>query len=163
MVMHVLVGANVPAVRLGRLRNGQVERVQLDKLVADGRSILIGVPGAFTPVCSKEHVPDFIAQADRLRAGGFRNFLCIVANDPFVVAAWADQIDPEGKVTFLSDGNLDLADQLGVRMRDASLFLGSRSQRYMMVVRDGVIDHFAVEKTILAVTCTRPREDYLQI
>lgn len=163
MFSPILIGGKVPEVWLGELHQGSVRRAFLPSLVQSGKAIMVGVPGAFTPVCSREHVPDFVLQAHRLRASGFETILCVVANDPFAVDAWAKQVDPEGKIRFVSDGNLDLATELGVKMRDTELFLGTRAQRYLMLTLDGIIQRFTVEKSILAVTCTRARDSYVAL
>lgn len=162
-MVNIVNGSIIPGVWMGVLNDGVVEKVYLPTVLGLGRSILVGVPGAFTPVCSQEHVPDFVANADRLRANGFEHIVCVVANDPFVMAAWAAQVDPKGKITFLSDGNLDLANKLGVKIREPDLFLGQRAQRYLLTARGGVIERLTVENSILAITCTRARDGYVAL
>jgi peroxiredoxin len=123
---------------------------------------VIGVPGAFTPVCSEEHVPGLVANADKLRKWGFRQIVCIVASDPFATDAWAKLMDPQGKVRFVSDGNLDFAREFGLIVHEHKLVLGDRSERYLFAVRDGVIEVFRLEQRITDYSCTASDDFVLQ-
>jgi len=143
---------------LAHLVDGAVEFVSTRALFAKRKSIVVGVPGAFTPVCTRQHVPDFIRNADKFRASGYDHLVCVAANDPFVVAAWAATIDPKGKLSYFADGNLKLARALGLLCREEALGLGERSQRYLMMVDDGVITRLRVEPSILVFTCTGSEE-----
>src|SRR4051794_70069 len=99
------VGGRGPDVALGYLADGVIKSVRTPELFAGKKSIVIGVPGAFTPVCTNEHVPDFVRHADEFRSSGYQQLLCIAPNDPFVISAWSLVIDPERKLRFLADGN----------------------------------------------------------
>jgi len=135
---------------------GEIESVALERQLQGRKVLLLGVPGAFTPVCTTEHVPELVAHADRLKASGIDRIFCIATNDPWSIALWAEQLDPEGKVEFLSDGNLDFGRALGLTTREPEVFLGERSRRFLMVTEDVVIRHLVVEPNSLALTCTRP-------
>lgn len=139
MSKDVVLGGKIPNVNFGYLDEGQVRSISARKVFEYHRAIVLGVPGAFTPSCTQLYVPDFIRNAARLRASGFSELICIVPNDPFVVKAWADMLDPQRKLTFLSDGNLDFATALGMTSHDRQLFGGKRCERYLMTVEDGVI------------------------
>jgi peroxiredoxin len=105
---------------------------------------LFGVPGAFTPTCSARHLPSYVDKAGELKGKGIDEIACISVNDPFVMAAWG-QRDANEDITMLSDGNGDFADATGLGM-DASKFgMGKRSQRYSMIVDDGVVEQLNVE------------------
>jgi glutaredoxin/glutathione-dependent peroxiredoxin len=106
---------------------------------------LFAVPGAFTPTCSARHLPSFVEKAGDLRAKGVEEIACVSVNDPFVMAAWGSSAGSED-ITMLSDGNGAFAEALGLEM-DASAFgMGKRSQRYSMLVDDGVVQQINVEQ-----------------
>lgn len=149
-----LVGERVPSVNLGYLENGSVCIVDTLSLFSGVRSVVMGVPGAFTPVCSRQHVPDFVASADDIKASGVTQLICIAPNDPFTIEAWREQVDPDCKIRFLSDGNLEFCRALRLHDVYESLFLGERSMRYLLIVRDGVISHVRVDPDVLTYECT---------
>lgn len=111
-----------------------------------GRKVaLFAVPGAYTPTCSAKHLPSYVEKAADLRAKGVAEIACTSVNDPFVMAAWNKEQGSED-ITMIADGNGQLADALGLTM-DASKFgMGSvRSQRYSMIVNDGVVEQLNLE------------------
>ena len=106
---------------------------------------LFAVPGAFTPTCSARHLPSFVDKAGELKGKGVDEIACVSVNDPFVMAAWG-QSAGSADITMLSDGNGQFAEALGLAM-DASKFgMGKRSQRYSMIVDDGVVERLNVEE-----------------
>jgi len=105
---------------------------------------LFAVPGAFTPTCSARHLPSYVEKAGELKGKGVDEIACISVNDPFVMAAWG-KADGSDDITMISDGNGEFADAVGLSM-DASKFgMGKRSQRYSMVVNDGIVEQVNVE------------------
>lgn len=158
MIIPARVGQRVPDAMLAEMRDGVPAPVHTEALFSGRAAVVLGVPGAFSPVCSQRHLPDFIANAERLKASGLGHLFCIAPNDPWVLEQWARQIDPEGKVRFLSDGNLDFTRRMGLQARHEHLHLGDRSQRYTMIVRNAVIEKLAVESNILDYTCARSSE-----
>lgn len=155
MIASIRQGQRLPPVTFAELRNGAIATVRLEPLLAGKRSLLIGVPGAFTPICSERHIPQFIEAADGLRKAGFAQLLVIAPSDPFTLAAWAEQMDPQRKLRFLSDGNLEFTRKTGMTSHETALFLGERGRRYTMVVKDAVVERLNVETSVLNVTCTR--------
>ncbi len=147
-------GRRVPDAPLGELYGDEIATVRTETLFLGVRAVVIGVPGAFTPMCTKQHLPDFIANAPKLRAAGFGLIACIAPNDPWTLARWAQDLDPGGAVRFLSDGNLAFTRALGLSARGDSLFLGERSQRYVMTLNGAVIEKLRVEDNILDLSCT---------
>jgi 2-Cys peroxiredoxin 5 len=141
---------------------GALQTIEAAQVFAKERVVTIGVPGAFTPICTKQHVPDFIRNAERLKNSGFSKLVCIAANDPFVLDEWARQLDPNREIQFLADGNLSFSRSLGLASKMPSLLLGERSERFMMITQDGVIQHFRIEPNVLTFSCTRA-EDALQM
>ena len=108
------------------------------------RIALFAVPGAFTPTCSARHLPSYVEKADELKKNGVDEIACISVNDPFVMAAWG-QRDGSDDITMLADGNGDFADSTGLTMDGSKFGLGKRSQRYSMIVDDGVVEQLNVE------------------
>lgn len=148
-------GWRVPDVALGELKDDEIVTVRTPTLFGGKRVAVIGVPGAFTPVCTTQHLPGFIANAKALRASGFEQLACVAPNDPWTVRRWADALDPGGAIRFLSDGNHAFVRALGLKTREETWFLGDCSKRYVMIVHRGVIERIQVEASVVNVTCTR--------
>ena len=115
------------------------------KETAGKRIAIFGLPGAFTPTCSAQHVPGFVKLADDLRAAGVDQIWCISVNDAFVMGAWGREQQCGGKVRMMADGNGDFARATGLTMDLTARGLGLRSQRYSMLVGDGVVRTLNVE------------------
>jgi glutaredoxin/glutathione-dependent peroxiredoxin len=108
------------------------------------RVALFAVPGAFTPTCSARHLPSYVDKADELKAKGIDEIACISVNDPFVMAAWG-QRDGSDDITMIADGNGEFAQAIGLTMDGSKFGLGQRSQRYSMIVDDGIVEQLNVE------------------
>jgi peroxiredoxin len=108
------------------------------------RVALFAVPGAFTPTCSARHLPSFVEKAGELKAKGIDEIAGISVNDPFVMQAWNER-DGSADITMLADGNGAFAEAVGLEMDGSKFGLGKRSQRYSMIVDDGVIEQLNVE------------------
>ena len=112
-----------------------------------GRTVaLFSVPGAFTPTCSARHLPGFVEKADELKSKGVDEIACTAVNDAFVMQAWSEQGGAADKVTMLADGNGDFAKATGLTMDGAKFGMGTRGQRFSMVVEDGVVKQLNVEE-----------------
>jgi peroxiredoxin len=105
---------------------------------------LFAVPGAFTPTCSARHLPSYVEKASELKGKGIDEIACISVNDPFVMSAWG-QRDGSEDITMLADGNGAFADAVGLEMDGSKFGMGKRSQRYSMIVDDGVVEQLNVE------------------
>ena len=108
------------------------------------RVALFAVPGAFTPTCSARHLPSYVEKASELKGKGVDEIACISVNDPFVMSAW-NQRDGSHDITMLADGNGEFTDALGLAFDGSKFGMGKRSQRYSMVVNDGVVEQLNVE------------------
>ena len=115
------------------------------KEAAGKRIAVFGLPGAFTPTCSAQHVPGFVKLADELKAAGVDEIWCISVNDAFVMGAWGREQQCGGKVRMMADGNGDFARATGLTLDLTARGLGQRSQRYSMLVGDGVVRTLNVE------------------
>jgi len=111
---------------------------------AGKRVALFAVPGAFTPTCSAKHLPSYVEKAKDLKGKGIDEIACISVNDPFVMGAWG-KADGSDDITMLADGNGDFAEAVGLTMDGSKFGLGKRSQRYSMIVNDGVVEQLNVE------------------
>jgi peroxiredoxin len=149
------IGQPIPEIALGYIEKGTVRSISTTEFFSGGKTLAIGVSGAFMPVCSGQHVPEFVKSTYKLRMAGYAKLVCIVPNDPFVALAWSREVDPDGNLVFLSDGNLDLARALGVTKRVASIFIGERPEHYMMITEKGYVRRFRVEPDLLTLSCTR--------
>lgn len=119
--------------------------VAASELLGKGRVVLFAVPGAFTPTCSVSHLPGFVERSDQLAARGVDRIVCMAVNDIFVMDAWGKSANVDDKVVMAADGNGDYAQALGLQM-DASAFgMGTRSQRFAMVIQDGRVEQLLVE------------------
>ena len=108
--------------------------------------VLFAVPGAFTPTCSLKHLPGFVEKAEEIRKKGVDEIACLSVNDAFVMGAWGEQQKATGKVRMLADGNGDFTKAIGLQLDGSGFGMGSRSQRYAMIVDDGKVKELLVEK-----------------
>ena len=112
---------------------------------AGKRVALFAVPGAFTPTCSARHLPSYVEKASELKGKGIDEIACISVNDPFVMAAWG-QRDGSNDITMLADGNGAFSDAVGLSFDGSQFGMGKRSQRYSMIVNDGIVEQVNVEQ-----------------
>ena len=142
--MAINVGDRLPDVSLTVATPDGPEQTTSTDFFAGRRVALFAVPGAYTPTCSARHLPSYVEKASELKAKGVDDIACISVNDPFVMSAW-NKSDGSEDITMLADGNGAFADAIGLSM-DASKFgMGKRSQRYSMLINDGVVEQLNVE------------------
>jgi peroxiredoxin len=110
------------------------------------RIVMFGVPGAFTPTCSAKHVPSYLQNLDKLRERGVHEVWCIAVNDAFVMGAWGKDQKADGKVRMMADGSATYTKALGLELDLVPRGMGVRSQRYAMLVEDGVVKALNVEQ-----------------
>lgn len=143
--MTITVGAPVPAITLKVVTAGTVEPKSVAELFATGRHVVFSVPGAFTPTCSAKHLPGFVAKLDDLKAKGIASVACLAVNDAFVMKAWAER-DGSPDILMLADGNAELATALGLTLDASGFGMGTRSQRFAMVINNGTIESLFIEE-----------------
>jgi peroxiredoxin len=107
---------------------------------------LFAVPGAYTPTCSKQHLPGYVQKFDELKSKGFDAVACTAVNDIFVLSAWSAANGADGKILMLADGSADFAKKVGLDIDLTARGLGVRSRRYSMIVEDGVVKSLNVEE-----------------
>ena len=142
--MTINVGDRLPDVTLTVATPDGPEQTTTGEFFGGRRVALFAGPGAYTPTCSARHLPSYVDKASDLKAKGVDEIACISVNDPFVMSAWG-KADGSSDITMIADGNGAFADAVGLSM-DASKFgMGKRSQRYSMLVNDGVVEQLNVE------------------
>ncbi|MES2742801.1 MAG: peroxiredoxin [Pseudomonadota bacterium] len=119
---------------------------QVDQIVKGKTIAIFGLPGAFTPTCSAQHVPGYVRHAAQLKAGGVDEIWCISVNDAFVMGAWGRDQKATGIVRMMADGNAAYSKALGLDADFSKFNMGTRSQRYSMLVVDGVVTQLNVEQ-----------------
>lgn len=143
--MTIKVGDRIPDVPLTIATPDGPQATTSGDYFAGKKVALFAVPGAYTPTCSARHLPSFVEKAAELKAKGVDEIACTSVNDAFVMSAW-NQAQGSDDITMLADGNGQFAEALGLAM-DASKFgMGKRSQRYSMVINDGVVEQLNVEE-----------------
>ena len=144
--MAIKVGDKVPSVTLRHLNDdGTVNAVPSDDYFKGKKVAVFGLPGAYTRTCSSRHLPGYVANSAALKAKGIDEIACVSVNDAFVMGAWGREHSAGGKVTMLGDGSCELTQALGLTVDRVSAGMGIRSQRYSMVVEDGVVKELNVE------------------
>ena len=143
--MTIKVGDRLPDVQLSLATPEGPVPVKSGEFFAGKRIALFAVPGAYTPTCSARHLPSFVEKAAELKAKGIDEIVGTSVNDAFVMGAW-NQAQGSEDITMLADGNGELAKGLGLEMDGSKFGMGQRSQRYSMVVNDGVVEQLNVEE-----------------
>jgi peroxiredoxin len=142
--MTIKVGDRLPDVSLTIAEADGPKPTTTGEYFGGKRVALFAVPGAFTPTCSARHLPSYVEKAGDLKGQGVDEIACISVNDPFVMAAWG-QRDGSSDITMHADGNGEFAEATGLTMDGSKFGLGQRSQRYSMIVNDGVVEQLNVE------------------
>lgn len=143
--MTIKVGDKIPAATLTKVTANGPEAVSTTDYFAGKRVALFSVPGAFTPTCSARHLPGFVEKAADLKAKGIDEIASTAVNDAFVMGAWAKAGSAES-ITMLSDGNAEFVKALGLTMDGSKFGMGTRGQRFSMVVNDGTVEALHVEE-----------------
>jgi peroxiredoxin len=144
--MTIKVGDKVPSATFMEMQGGKPAPVSSDSLFAGKKVALFALPGAFTPTCSAKHLPGFVQNEAALKGKGVDTIACVSVNDAFVMGAWGKDQKVDGKVRMLADGNGDFTRAMGLEMDGTKFGMGKRSQRYSMLVDNGVVKSIHVEQ-----------------
>jgi glutaredoxin/glutathione-dependent peroxiredoxin len=144
--MTIKVGDKVPSATLKYLSSEGPKEITTDELFRGKRVALFAVPGAFTPTCSQRHLPGYVDRAADIKGRGVDTIACLSVNDAFVMGAWGKDQNVGDKVMMLADGSGDFTRAVGLELDLTKGGLGTRSQRYSMMVEDGVIKALNIEK-----------------
>ena len=142
--MTIQVGDRLPDVPIAVATAEGPQQTSSGEFFRGKRVALFAVPGAYTPTCSARHLPSYVDKAQDLKGAGIDEIACISVNDPFVMAAWGNS-DGSDDITMLADGNGQFADAVGLAFDGSKFGMGKRSQRYSMIVNDGVVERVNVE------------------
>ena len=142
--MTINIGDRIPNVPLTLATSDGPQQTSSSDYFAGKRVALFAVPGAFTPTCSARHLPSYVEKAADLKGKGVDEIACISVNDPFVMSAWGER-DGSNDITMIADGNGQFAEAVGLAMDGSKFGMGQRSQRYSMLVNDGVVEQLNVE------------------
>ena len=144
--MPVKVGDRMPHGSFAVLENGELATLSASSLFDNRKVVFVSVPGAFTPTCSMHHLPGLVARADEMLAKGVDTIACMAVNDVYVMSAWGSHLGADGKILMLADGEAEYTGKHGMLLDGHRLGLGTRGQRFALIVEDGVIVHKAVEE-----------------
>lgn len=143
--MTIKVGDRVPEGKFGIMTKDGPGSITTQELFSGKKVVLFSVPGAFTPTCSNSHLPGYVKNAADIKAKGVATIACMSVNDVFVMDAWGKERGVGDKVLMLADGNGDYARALGLELDASGFGMGRRSQRFSMVVDNGIIKELNVE------------------
>lgn len=150
--MTIKVGDKLPAGKLSEFIEVETagcalgpNEFTIEDLTRGRKVAIFGLPGAFTPTCSAQHVPSYVAQRDALKAKGIDEVICMAVNDAFVMGAWARDQKTAGKVRMMGDGSAILTKALGLEFDLTAKGLGVRCQRFSMVVDNGIVKILNIE------------------
>jgi len=143
--MTIATGDKMPSGVFGIMTETGPGAISSDDLFSGKKVVLISVPGAFTPTCSMNHLPGFVDQFDALKSKNVDTVACMAVNDVFVMDAWGKDRGVGDNIMMLADGNGEYAKALGLDFDASGFGMGTRGQRFAIVVDDGVVTHIAVE------------------
>ena len=142
--MAIQEGDKLPAATFHMMKDGKPTPVTTDELFGGKKVVVFAVPGAYTPTCSQAHLPGFVINADAIKAKGVDNIVCLSVNDAFVMDSWGKDKNAE-ELLMIGDGNGEFTAAIGLEMDGSGFGLGTRSQRYAMIVDDGTVTKLSVE------------------
>jgi len=137
--MTINVGDRIPDVTLYHMSESGPAPISTNDVFKGRKVVLFALPGAYTPTCSAKHLPGFVAKADDIKAKGVDTIACLSVNDAFVMGAWGRDQNVGDKVLMLADGSGELTKALGLELDLTTRGMGVRSDRYAMIVEDGVV------------------------
>ncbi len=143
--MTIQVGDKLPSIDVQYKTEDTVQTINTDELFAGKKVVVFALPGAFTPTCSAAHLPGYVVNSDKLFAKGIDRIICLSVNDAFVMQAWGEQHNVDDRVMMLADGSAHFSRAVGLELDLDAPGMGIRSQRYAMVVNDGVVELLNVE------------------
>jgi len=144
--MTIKVGERIPNVRIAKMGPAGPAEITAEEIFTGKKVVLFALPGAWTPTCSKAHLPGYLARHDAIVAKGVDVIACLSVNDAFVMDAWGKAQDVGDKILMLADGSGAFTEALGLTLDLSANHMGVRSQRYALLAEDGVITHLNVEQ-----------------
>ena len=142
----IKVGDKIPSAKLMQMTKDGPRPITTEELFGGKKVVVFALPGAFTPTCSAKHVPGIVQHAADIKSKGVDTIACVSVNDAFVMSAWGKDQNAGDKVMMLADGNAEFTDKVGLTFDASGFGMVKRSQRYAMIVDDGVVKALNVEK-----------------
>lgn len=142
--MTINVGDTIPSSNLKVMGSEGPKDISTDELFKGKKAVMFAVPGAFTPGCSVTHLPGFVVNADKIKAKGVDNIVCVATNDAFVMDAWGKAQNAD-EIIMAADGNADFARKIGLELDLTAAGMGVRSKRYAMIIDDGKVTYLGVD------------------
>ena len=136
----------IPSIKVPIIQKGIVSKVILSNELKGKKIIMFGVPGAFTPTCSEKHMPSFIKLHNEFVSKGIDDIYCLSVNDEYVMQAWLLSYTEGEKILGIADGNGDISNNLGLLVDKTANYMGTRSTRFAMIIRDNNIDELLIEE-----------------
>lgn len=158
--MSIQVGDKIPEHTFGIMGEDGPTGISTSDIFDGKKVVLFAVPGAFTPGCSMTHLPGYVVHYDDIVAKGVDTVACMAVNDPFVMGAWGDAQNAEN-LLMLADGNAEFTDKIGLELDGTGFGLGKRSQRFAMIVDDGVVSLLNVDQGEIKVSAAEAILDAL--
>ena len=143
--MAIAIGSKIPASDYQVKIKGAVGFYQTEDYFAGAKVVLFALPGAFTPTCTKKHLPGYLEHHNALKEKGVDKIACLSVNDAHVMKAWGDELEVDGRIDLLADPHGSFSDQLGL-LKDHGKMLGMRSRRSALIAEDGIVTHIFIEK-----------------
>ena len=144
--MKLKIKDQIPDIEIFHLIDGEPQTSKIRDILGHGKVILFGLPGAFTSTCSKLHLPGYVGNADKIKSKGIEKIFCLSVNDPFVMNAWGEANNAKDKIKMLSDPYLLFTKAIGAEVDRNSKGMGTRSNRYVMVIQNLEVIDIQVEK-----------------
>lgn len=145
--MTIKQGDNLPSGKLRTMTAEGPKELSTDDIFKGKKVVLFSVPGAFTPTCSKQHLPSYLTNYDKIKAQGVDTIACMAVNDPFVMDAWGKEKGVGDKILMLADGNAEYTKALGLELDAAKFGLGTRGKRFSMIVNDGKVESLNIDES----------------
>ena len=143
--MAIKTGDRIPDAELSRMTAEGPKPLTTEQIFKGKKVVLFAVPGAFTPTCSNQHLPGFVKQADAILKKGVDTIACVSVNDAFVMGAWGKAQNVGDKILMLADGSGVFTRKLGLSLDGSGFGMGERSQRYAMIVDNGIVKYLGIE------------------
>lgn len=143
--MTIEINQAIPASNVKIVAGGEVSDINTAEFFAEGKTVIFGLPGAFTPTCSAAHLPGFVVKADEIKAKGVKQIVCMSVNDAFVMKAWGEASNAE-EIAMLADGNADFSKALGLDFDVSAAGMGTRCKRFAAIIEDGKVSQLFIEE-----------------
>lgn len=139
-------GDSIAVAKIFRHGSSGPESLDVKSYMAQGTTVLLALPAAFSPTCTNSHLPGYVAQAANILAAGADRIACLSVNDSHVMHAWGKQLGAQDAgIDMLADADADFTRKIGAEIDLSAVGMGTRSKRYLMIIKDGVVVHLAVE------------------